>query len=272
MKKSILSVGMCIFVCGMLTGCGKSKHVDVLESEPVAAAESVVAESESTEVPGSETMTSEIQTEELETTSESEPKTTLTFIGHASVKLKSKDGTVIYIDPKYYAGDYDDKADYILVTHGHDDHQPNNKVRLKDDGMLITYKDVIHDDGTYEYYDFGNIQIQPVAAGGNANHDIKYCVGYLVTIDGVTVYHAGDTSMIEQMKELTDKNIDYAMYPIDGIYNMDAKEASEVANLVAAKHNIPIHENNGENENKAENFNPEGRLVLEYGETIVIGE
>ena len=64
------------------------------------------------------------------------------------------------------------------------------------------------------------------------------------------------------MEELKDKNIDYALYPIDGIYNMDAVEATEVANLVGAKNNIPIHEFNSGDERKQENFTPEGRLEL----------
>lgn len=198
-------------------------------------------------------------------------KTTLTYIGHASVKIVSKDGLVLYIDPQYNDGNYDDEADYIFVTHGHDDHKPNNKVKLKDDGKLITYRET-HHDGVYESYDFGSIQVEAVAAGGNPNHDINKCVGYIVTVDGIKVYHAGDTSMIDQMKDLTAKEIDYAMYPIDGLYNMDAVEATEVANLVAAKHNIPIHEFDTPGSLKSDNFTPEGRMILAYGETIVIGE
>ena len=92
---------------------------------------------------------------------------------------------------------------------------------------------------------------------------------YLVTVDGVTVYHAGDTSMIEQMKNLQSRHIDYAMYPIDGIFNMDAVEATEVANLVGAKKNIPIHDYNIKDQpKKEEKFTPEGRMLLEYGQTI----
>ena len=48
-------------------------------------------------------------------------KPTLTLIGHASMKIKTAEGVVIYIDP-YYDGDYSEGADIILSTHEHFDH------------------------------------------------------------------------------------------------------------------------------------------------------
>ncbi len=198
-----------------------------------------------------------------------ESKTTLTYIGHASVKIVAKDGSVLYIDPNYSKGDYTDEADCIIVTHQHEDHKPYYKLKLKNGGVRIDNTKALHD-GIYESYEVGPFKIEAVPAGGNPNHDVKYCVGYLVTVDGVTVYHAGDTSMIEQMKNLKARNIDYAMYPIDGIYNMDAAEATEVANLVGARFNIPIHEFDQGNSKKSDKFTPAGRLILEYGETITI--
>ena len=196
-------------------------------------------------------------------------KTTLTFIGHASVKIVAKDGSVLYIDPNYYAGDYSAPADAIIITHRHEDHLPYYSVKLKETGTQIDNRDALVD-GKYKTFEFGPFTVEAVAAGGNPNHDVKYCVGYLVSVDGFTIYHAGDTSMIEQMKALKNRNIDYAMYPIDGVFNMDAVEATEVANLVGAKFNIPIHENDRNGTKKSDNFTPQGRLILEYGQTIIL--
>ncbi len=196
-------------------------------------------------------------------------KTTLTFIGHASVKIVAKDGSVLYIDPNYYAGDYSAPADAIIITHRHEDHLPYYSVKLKEGGKQIDNRDALVD-GNYKTFNFGPFTVEAVAAGGNPNHDVKYCVGYLVSVDGFTIYHAGDTSMIEQMKALKTRNIDYAMYPIDGIFNMDAVEATEVANLVGAKFNIPIHENDRNGTKKSDKFTPQGRLILEYGQTIIL--
>ena len=197
-------------------------------------------------------------------------KTTLTYIGHASVKIVASDGSVLYIDPAYYKWDYKNQpADYILVTHSHEDHKPVAALSLKEGGQLIDNKKALKK-GVYETFDLGPFKVEAVAAGGNPNHDVRYCVGYLVTVDGITIYHAGDTSMIEQMKDLSSRHIDYAMYPIDGIFNMDAVEATEVAELVGARCNIPIHEYDQDGSKKSDNFTPKGRMVLEYGQTIKI--
>ena len=74
----------------------------------------------------------------------------------------------------------------------------------------------------------------------------------------------------KQMKNLKSYNIDYAMYTIDGMYNMDAVEATKVADLVGARFSIPIHENDQGSSKKSDNFTPNGRLVLEYGQTITV--
>ena len=244
-------------LCVLLAGCS------VGGSAPADAAEN---EGETAE------MNEETVTAPEETGPDYTGKTTLTYIGHASVKIKAKDGSILYIDPNYYAGDYSDEADYVFVTHGHDDHKPHEDVVIKDTGKLITYKEALHD-GVYETFDCGSFKVEAVAAGGNSNHSIKECVGYIVTVDGVTVYHAGDTSMIDQMAELTERQLDYALLPIDGIYNMNARKATEVADLIGAKHSIPIHEMDDYGRpKKSEKFTPESKLVLEYGETIVIGE
>lgn len=196
-------------------------------------------------------------------------KTTLTYIGHASVKISASDGSVLYIDPAYQWDYKNNPADVILVTHSHEDHKPRNSLDLKEGGQKIDNRMALHK-GVYETYEIGPFKVEAVPAGGNTNHDVKYCVGYLVTVDGITVYHAGDTSKIEQMKDLSSRHIDYAMYPIDGMFNMDAVEATEVAELVGACCNIPIHEYDQNGSKKSDNFTPKGRLVLEYGQTIKI--
>lgn len=270
MKKNILiTVFANVLLCSMLVACGDSKATDSSTSTKQTEPTEVTTTSDATPV----AETPEVPTK---TVADYTGKTTLSYIGHASVKIVAKDGTVIYIDPNYANGDYSDEADYILVTHSHSDHQPCAAVTLKETGEKITYREALHD-GTYESYDFGNVQIEAVPAGGNTNHNVNNCVGYLITVDGVTIYHAGDTSTLESMSDLAERDIDYAMYPIDGVYNMDAVEATEVANLVCAKTNIPIHEFDDHEKDdtvkrKSDDFTPEGRLVLEYGETIVIGE
>ncbi len=264
MKSKVICAVLCSCIT-ILAGCtgnteGVMEESSSLSEESVQESETAQPESES------ETVVSEEEPSEDYT-----GKTTLTYIGHAAVKIVAADGRVIYIDPHYYAGDYTDEADFLLVTHGHDDHAPHEDVKLKADGQKITWVEAHHDD-VYEKYDFGSIQIEAVPAGGNTNHSVDSCVGYIVTVDGVKIYHAGDTSTLDTMGDLTAYEIDYAMYPIDGLYNMDATEATEVANLIAAKNNIPIHEFDDFGKKKSDKFLPEGRLIIEYGETIVVNE
>lgn len=255
---------LCILLGLILTGCGNRQSEQYLKENQIeedTQDEGVINQDEDKFNTSGEG--------KRETIMDWSGKTTLTFIGHASVKITSKDGTTVFIDPQYYKWDYKaESPDYILVTHGHDDHKPSDDLKLKEGGQLITYKEALHD-GIYESYDFGNIKIEAVPAA-NENHDIRYCVGYLVTVDGITFYHAGDTSMIDQMKDLSDRDIDYAMYPTDGMYNMGPQEATEVANLVGAKYNIPIHDFADGDSSKIEGFTPEGKLVIAYGETIEV--
>ncbi len=248
-----------------LTSCQTS------QSDNQKLKESQEATMKPTPTPTTSTIPSEAPTQEptiapVSTIKNTEPFT-LTFMGHASVKLKSKAGKIIYIDPNSGTGNFSEPADFVLVTHAHDDHKPLDTVARKTECIQITTAEGIKN-GVYQTFDYGDIQIEAVPAGGNENHVIGNGVGYIVTIDGVTIYHAGDTSMIEEMKQLTARKLDYAMFPIDGMYNMAATEATEVANLVGAKHNIPIHDMNDSNQHKEDNFTPEGRLILALDETI----
>ena len=74
------------------------------------------------------------------------------------------------------------------------------------------------------------------------------------------------------MHEMHSRQLDYALYPIDGVYNMDAEEASRCAQLVGARHSIPIHTKPGVlfDRASAEKFHAEGRIILAPGETLLL--
>lgn len=188
---------------------------------------------------------------------------TLTLIGHASVKIKTAEGVVIYIDP-YQPGDYSEKADIILVSHEHSDH---NKVKLckQNEGCLVLrVKETINPkDLSYNIFEHLGVKIEPVPAA-NKNHSIKTTTGFVLTFDGITVYHAADTDKLDQMAQLAERNIDYAFFPIDGQYNMNAAEAMECAAIVGAKHNTPIHYFDAD----PAAFQPENLKPIAYGETV----
>ena len=196
----------------------------------------------------------------------------LLFQGHGSLRIVTGEGKVIYIDP-YSGQGYDLPADLILVTHGHQDHTAVHLIKNRnDDCQVITYKEALVN-GEYKTFDLGYAVVEAVQAGNNRNHDIKVCVGWLITLsDGITIYATGDTSTTEQMAELADRKIDYAFFVCDGIYNMDMDEAISCAELVKARHSIPYHMAPGKpfDQERAEMFTAPNRLIIPAGEEITL--
>jgi L-ascorbate metabolism protein UlaG (beta-lactamase superfamily) len=192
----------------------------------------------------------------------------LLYQGHGSYRITANDGTVIYVDP--FAGKgYDIPGNIILVTHQHGDHNQIGLVTQAKDCVIITNKEALAGN-QYNNYSIKGIQITAVPAY-NKNHKREDSVGYVIIADNIKIYASGDTSTTEAMKTLLPKlNLDYALLPIDGIYNMDAKEASVCAAMIGARYNIPIHMKPGQlfDRKFAENFNPQNRLIVEPGTEI----
>lgn len=196
----------------------------------------------------------------------------LMYQGHGSLRIVTSEGRVIYIDP--YAGEgYDLPADLILVSHDHPDHSAVELItRRSDDCRIIRNTDALVD-GEYGTFDLGYATVEAVQAGNNPNHDIRSCVGWLITLsDGITVYATGDTSRTDQMAALAERHIDYAFFVCDGKFNMDIKEASACAALVNARHSIPYHMAPGKlfDAERAALFEGPGRLILAAGEEIAL--
>ena len=166
----------------------------------------------------------------------------LLYQGHGSLRFQSKEGKVLYLDP-YAGGGYDVPADLVLITHEHGDHNQIGLVPLKPRTIIIRSKDALIN-GRYYSFDYFGFHIQAVPAY-NQNHARNECVGYLIDVDGVRLYCAGDTSTTDYMETLGKMNIDYAFMPIDGVYNMGPKEASDCARIINPKHFIPIHSKPG---------------------------
>ena len=196
----------------------------------------------------------------------------LLYLGHASLRIITNEGKVIYIDP--YAGDnYDLSADLILVTHDHYDHNDIAKVKNKNtDIKIITNKEALQN-GKYQTFNLGYVKIETIEAGYNNYHNINECVGYILSLtDGVTIYIPGDTYLTPQMKKLGSRLIDYAFFPCDGKYTMNVKEAMKAAQLVNAKYSIPYHMNPGSNfsEEIAYKFNVKNKLIIKPNEEIIL--
>lgn len=166
------------------------------------------------------------------------------WLGHASVKITG--AKTIYIDPWKLKEPV--PADIILVTHDHYDHcspEDIEKIRRKDT-VVVSPQDssgklkakTLRPGDTIS---INGVSIKAVPAY-NTNKQFhprgNNWVGYLVTIDGKTIYHPGDTDATPEMEELRP---DIAFFPIGGTYTMDAKEAAEIANKIKPGMAIPMH-------------------------------
>ena len=173
----------------------------------------------------------------------------------------------MHIDPGY-AGyfrtqgipttEFKDKADIIFVTHFHKDHcQPlalskisnADTIAVAPERCIEGISDNISNIRVIKPGDevtFGDIRIKIVDAyntkEGYSTRKVHHKgdgVGYLVTIEGKTIYHAGDTDFIPGMKELG--KVDLALLPIEGTFTMDVDEAVEAALVINLKVVIPMH-------------------------------
>ena len=196
--------------------------------------------------------------------------TVILYQGHGSFRFTTSGSRVFYVDP--YAGSgYDLPADAILVTHEHRDH---NAVELvpKKSGVRICRAAEFLAEGEYTSKEVCGVKITAVPAC-NRNHPVDRCVGFVVETEGKKIYFSGDTSKTSAMGTvLRDMQIDCAFFPTDGIYNMNAKEASECARLVGAKASYPVHTAPGKlfDEKIAARFDCPGKAIVRPGEEIVL--
>lgn len=225
------------------------------------------AQTQERAAPAKETTAAAEQTEEA-----AAPE--LLYMGQASLRITTPEGKVIYIDP--FSGDwYDLPADLILVTHSHRDHSQIELIETQNEGCRIITQTEALAGGEHQTFELGYVTVEAVEAGYNKNHDVKECVGYILTFsNGKSVYVSGDTSTTEQMPLLAERALDYAFFCCDGKFNMDTAEASECAKLVGAKHSIPYHMAPGAeghfDREIAEQFTAEGRIILAPGETLSV--
>lgn len=175
------------------------------------------------------------------------------WLGHASFQLKVN-GRIIYIDP--YKGEYTEKADLILVSHSHGDHCSVGKIkkaRVADTVVFAPEDCVKKIKGSVRTLKAGeeatvdSIKIKAVEAYNvkrfrspeNPYHPKGFGVGYLVTALGKTIYHAGDSDLVSEMKRLG--HVDVALLPSGGTYTMDNPEAAEAALIIKPTAVIPMH-------------------------------
>ncbi len=167
------------------TGCGST------EESAVTTVSETVTESKT------ESETEESVTEVTEKTGDG--KTHITLIDHACIMIKSAAGTVIYVDPNSSAK-CEVEADAIFVTHPHNDHNVVSVVPHKDTTQEITNFDMLSK-GEYKTVQVEDFTVTAVPSYNNG-HPKDFNVGYVIEVDGIKIYHAGDTSKIDEIADI----------------------------------------------------------------------
>lgn len=178
---------------------------------------------------------------------ESFVKERVTWLGHASFRIDGSASTV-YIDPWKLKSAV--PADVICITHSHYDHlsvEDVEKIR-KDSTVIIGPEDCRSDFGATfkavspgEGLTVGDVKVEAVPA---YNTDKSFhpkannWVGYILTVDGVRIYHTGDTDVIREMDEV---EADVALIPVGGTYTMTAEQAAEAVDKINPKVAVPMH-------------------------------
>ena len=182
----------------------------------------------------------------------------ITWLGHAAFKVEGS--KVVLIDP-WISGnpasplkspEEIDRADVIVVTHSHGDHGLDDAVKIaKRTGAVFAsqYELVVKS---------GLEKVEPMNIGGfvdaggtgvlvsftQAWHtaEVGDPTGVVVRLDGITIYHTGDTGLFSDMKLIGELySPDVMLLPIGGRFTMDEEQAAKAVSFVKPKVAIPMH-------------------------------
>ena len=172
---------------------------------------------------------------------------------HSSIRINKE--KTIYIDPFKIDRNYND-ADIVFITHDHYDHYSEediDKVINENTTIIIPEelltkllrkginKNAIITVEPNEKYMVQGIKFETIPAY-NTNKTFhpkeNGWVGYIITLDDIRYYIAGDTDITEENKKV---KCDVAFVPVGGTYTMDFKEAAQLINIIKPKFAIPVH-------------------------------
>ena len=172
---------------------------------------------------------------------------------HSSIRISKN--KIIYIDPFKIDKNYND-ADIIFITHDHYDHYSEediDKVINENTTIIIPEelltkllrkginKNAIITVEPNEKYMVQGIKFETIPSY-NTNKTFhpkeNGWIGYIITLDGIRYYIAGDTDITEENRKV---KCDVAFVPVGGTYTMDFKEAAQLINEIQPKIAVPTH-------------------------------
>jgi L-ascorbate metabolism protein UlaG (beta-lactamase superfamily) len=186
----------------------------------------------------------------------------LTFerLGHASVRVETDDGLVVYIDPWSDVLETEPKdGDVVVVTHDDFDHYDPEGIEAvaSADADIVVYEAVdttdLDRDVTALAYDGSlsvrGITVEAVPAHNRADgnhvdkdgepfHAEREVVGLVLDFDDSTVYFTSDTDFLPEHEGI---RADVFIPPIGGHFTMDRQEAADFAESVEPELVLPVH-------------------------------
>ena len=172
---------------------------------------------------------------------------------HSSIRINKE--KTIYIDPFKIDRNYND-ADIVFITHDHYDHyseedidkviNENTTIIIPEELLTKLLKKGINKNAIITVEPNKNYMVQGIKfetiSAYNTNKTFhpkeNGWVGYIIIINGIRYYIAGDTDITEENKQV---KCDVTFVPVGGTYTMDFKEAASLINEIKPKIAIPIH-------------------------------
>lgn len=180
----------------------------------------------------------------------------ITRIAHDTFRIAGS--KLIYVDP--FKVTKNDEADVVLISHEHFDHLsledlqkvifPGTTIVASShcrDGLKNVKVKAIHYLDPGGKHLVGTVEIDGLPAynlnkfrepGKPFHPKSDRGLGFLIKMDGTTVYHAGDTDFIPEMESI---HCDIALLPVSGTYVMTAEEAVEAAAAIKPRIAVPMH-------------------------------
>lgn len=188
----------------------------------------------------------------------------LIYLGHSCFLLQTSRARLLidpYLNdnPKAAARASTVRCDYVLITHGHEDHTGDALTIAKACGATIIANYEIAEyfaaqgatahgmnpGGGYTF-PFGRVKLTIAHHTSSVNAGLKPIYlgapcGLLIEADGKKIYHAGDTALFLDMQLIGRVGLDVALLPIGDNFTMGPDDALDALDFLKPKVSVPMH-------------------------------